>query len=820
MKLMDQKEGKRSYLLVSLVTLVLLMILLCLMRIYPFGPRTFLWEDSDQYFAMNHYFSTLPGKNDIFWSWSNVLGGNALIQLAYYSLSPFNFIFILLKNHMFLAAHLVTYLKIVSAALSCYACLEHLDHETDFSVLRICLAECYAFSGYMMFFGWNASWMDGVILLPLVYLGIQGIMEGKSAGLYTVSIALALISNFYIGYMVCLSSVLFYFHILTEKKNFKERFKSSAIPYVFASLIGGGIAAFVLIPVYYSLQGMGRSLPLSEILSSLTLTISPAELLSGIFTGQINEMNNNTPMIYVGILPVMINIMYLLEPKASRRNKVRNTILILIYLASFEISALNTAWHGFSSNMWFNYRYSFCLTFVVILTAYESLHAFKEQRPSRKTIAMAVTAFAILAGFTFFRLSAKISRIGFAFDAVTVLIICLSASFLKNRRKEQRLIAAMTCIGLMLNGCLYLKDYDTLSIDTYEKNRQIISQADEVIQDDSFYRMEQDFHDGRCDPTLFDYRGISNYASTENQDTLALAKRLGSKQNWVWSYYDGNMSMASESLLGMKYILTRVLRGKDYTEVGNLDDVRFYRNPYALPLVFPAEIQQDIPEDMNPYAMQNTIWTSIYGTNEPVFLENESISSTEGSVSFRILQDGPVYISIPDEGLESVSLETKEGLQDLSYTAFMEGYYAGNGQRGDTVTVLASTKDGGTPNLTGIRCYTEDMKAIASNAEKMQSEGMKIQEISSSHLTVDYTGVMETIASTIPYDEGWKVYDNGEETIAFRNWSGFLAVQLNEGTEHHLELVYRPKGWQPGWIISLSCCVLLVLYKIHRFIIV
>ncbi|MEE3486941.1 MAG: YfhO family protein [Bulleidia sp.] len=811
---MDQKKKKRSYLLVCLVTLVLLMILLCLMRIYPFGTRTFLWEDSDQYFAMNHYFSTLPGKNDIFWSWSNVLGGNALTQLAYYSLSPFNFIFILLKNHMILAAHLVTYLKIVAAALSCYTCLEHLYSDTDFSVLRICLAECYAFSGYMMFFGWNASWMDGVILLPLVYLGIQRIMEGKSAGLYTVSIALALISNFYIGYMVCLSSVLFYFHILTEKKNFKGRFKSSVIPYAFASLIGGGVAAFVLIPVYCSLQGMGRSLPLSEILSSLTLTISPSELLSGIFTGQINEMNNNAPMIYVGILPVFANIMYLLEPKASGRNKVRNTILILIYLASFEISALNTAWHGFSSNMWFNYRYSFCLTFVVILTAYESLHALKEQRPSGKTIAMTVAALAILAGLTFFRASAKISRIGFGFDAVTVLIMALSLSFLNDRKKEQRLIAAVTCTGLVLNGCLYLKDYDTLSIDTYEKNRQTVAQADAVIQDDSFYRMEQDFNDGRCDPTLFDYRGISNYASTENQDTLALAKRLGSKQNWVWSYYNGNMSMSSESLLGMKYILTRNLKGKDYAEIGNSDDVRFYRNPYALPLVFPAEMQQDVPEDMNPYEMQNMIWTSIYGTNEPVFLENESISSTEGSVSFHILQDGPVYISIPDEGFATVSLETKEGSRELSYTAFMEGYYAGNGQTGDTVTILASTKDGIAPDLSGIRCYTEDADAIASNAEKTQTEGIEIQEVSSSHLAIDYTGMKETLVSTIPYDEGWKVYDNGEETTAFSNWSGFLAVQLNEGVEHHIALVYRPKGWHTGFIVSLSCCMVLVLYEI------
>ena len=75
----------RSYCLTAILTTVSLIVLLYVLKIYPFGDKTFLWADADQYFAIEHYFGSITGKNDIFYSWNNVLGGNVLSELAYYS---------------------------------------------------------------------------------------------------------------------------------------------------------------------------------------------------------------------------------------------------------------------------------------------------------------------------------------------------------------------------------------------------------------------------------------------------------------------------------------------------------------------------------------------------------------------------------------------------------------------------------------------------------------------------------------------------------------------------------------------------------------
>ena len=64
--------------------------------------------------------------------------------------------------------------------------------------------------------------------------------------------------------------------------------------------------------------------------------------------------------------------------------------------------------------------------------------------------------------------------------------------------------------------------------------------ATETINDDSFYRMDKSFSLGRCDANLFDYNGVSNYASTENVENLKFLKKLGVRYKWMWAKYTTN----------------------------------------------------------------------------------------------------------------------------------------------------------------------------------------------------------------------------------------------------------------------------------------
>ena len=222
------------YCIAGIFTTITLLIMIYTLKIYPFGDKTYLWTDSDQYLGLESYCGSLLGKNDVFYSWGNALGGNALSELAYYSFSPFNVIFIIFHDHMLLAAHLVVYSKIIVSSLTfCYCQLNIYDKKNI--LMKALLSTSYAFMGYMIFYGWNTSWMDGVILLPIIYVGIKKIIDGKSILQYVLSLAVVVIANFYVGFMLCIASFIFYMvQLVLADGKFIEKIKRTFVKYMFA----------------------------------------------------------------------------------------------------------------------------------------------------------------------------------------------------------------------------------------------------------------------------------------------------------------------------------------------------------------------------------------------------------------------------------------------------------------------------------------------------------------------------------------------------------------------------------------------------------
>ena len=79
---MEKLKKTKSYAVTALFSLLSLIMMTYVLKIYPFGDKTFLWADADQYLSFEHYFGTLSGKNDVFYTWNNPLRRNAYLQLA------------------------------------------------------------------------------------------------------------------------------------------------------------------------------------------------------------------------------------------------------------------------------------------------------------------------------------------------------------------------------------------------------------------------------------------------------------------------------------------------------------------------------------------------------------------------------------------------------------------------------------------------------------------------------------------------------------------------------------------------------------------
>ena len=90
---------------------------------------------------------------------------------------------------------------------------------------------------------------------------------------------------------------------------------------------------------------------------------------------------------------------------------------------------------------------------------------------------------------------------------------------------------------------------------------------------------------------------------------------------------------------------------------------------------------------------------------------------------------------------------------------------------------------------------------------------LSIEEKKSSIIDINYTGPKRILASSIPYDKGWKAFDNGKEVKTYNNWDHFLAIELDDSNDHAVTLKFRPTGFHIGCIISILSLAFVAAYE-------
>lgn len=69
--------------------------------------------------------------------------------------------------------------------------------------------------------------------------------------------------------------------------------------------------------------------------------------------------------------------------------------------------------------------------------------------------------------------------------------------------------------------------------------------------------------------------------------------------------------------------------------------------------------------------------------------------------------------------------------------------------------------------------------------------------------------------TSIPYDENWSIYIDGEEVETYEIFDMFLGADINSGN-HTIEFKYNNKTFKYGLSISITSFILLILYNIYR----
>ena len=232
-------------------------------RLHPFGDGSVLVLDMNGQYV--YYFEAFReavfGDGSLVYNFSRALGGEFLGIYFYYLASPLSFIVLLFPKEMILDA-LIT-MVIIKTGLSGLTFGFYLHKRTEIkNKLSIVLfSALYALCSYAIVYQSNTMWIDAMIWLPIITFAIEELVRKKRFLLYVVSLTVTIVSNFYIGYMVCIYSAMYFvYYCLSHKYDDlnptgeDKHLLKSFLRFSLYSVLSAAICAFVLVAAYYSLS--------------------------------------------------------------------------------------------------------------------------------------------------------------------------------------------------------------------------------------------------------------------------------------------------------------------------------------------------------------------------------------------------------------------------------------------------------------------------------------------------------------------------------------------------------------------------------------
>ena len=823
------KGPKKSHILLAsfLLSAGLAALAMAVCGICPFGAKSFGVQDmTNQYLGfLSAGKDVLSGRASALYLPGMALGGNMLGLAAYYLMSPLTWLtFLFPKERLLLAVSLVYILRVglAGTAMAYYAGRRH-----GWGWRVLFAAAAYGLMAYTVAYSFNYQWLDGVILLPLIALGIHNLTESRGRWLYVFSLAAALAVNFYIGYILCIFAVLFFLAQLVIGP--AEKPWRRVGNFALSSLLAGALAAVVLAPAFLSLSGGKASFSPSDL--SLTANFSLPEMFAKLYLGAFNYeelTEQGLPNIYCGEVTLLFAALWFANTAVPRRKKLVLGGLMAVLILSFWLTGPDLVWHGFNVPEWYNHRYSFLLSFLLISAADEALAHLKDGTRPRHwllpPIVMGLIALLAFAGHSYDFIDGR-AGVG---AALLIAALCVSLWRAKGPRARTAVMALVFLLHLTLitgNAAVTFSRLTAASTDPDQFAGYVTEKAaglDAVPEGGSFVRVESEdaFGQDRCEPLLFGYDGLSHYSSVLSQKNLDLLQRLGvTRFKDLFALYNGGVTAGTDSLLGVRYLVSRGA-AKAYTPVASAGVYTVYENPAALPVAFPADEAITAPIDAaDCFAYIQALYDAaapevgrdIYIPAEVADVALDGLTDagdgdytregSRGSLTYTLTvqADGPLYGHILMEDYPGLMVFVNDVFLAYYGTAQTNGsLYLGGFAAGDTVTVrLDVTAD---LHTAGAAFATEDMTALTAYHDALA--GGDLQKLSGHHFAGTFTARDgQVLLLTVPYDRGWHVTLDGEAVTPMEVQDCLMAIPLPAG-EHTLDMRYTPPGLIPGAAVS------------------
>ncbi len=807
------------YFFAFIIPVIVLIAIFAGRGVYPFGDSIYLRSDMYHQYApfYKELYNKLTSGESLYYSWNIGMGINFSALYAYYLASPIN---LLLGLFAINGNILVTMdvLIILKTGLAGFTMAYYLSKRFDKNSYIISVAGIfYALSSYMAAFSWNIMWIDCVVMLPIIALGIENLVKKKKWLLYTLSLGFAIFSNYYIAIMICIFSVIYFAIILVSNVKLTAYSVSVRIlQFAKGSLLAGGLGAVMFLPAYFALSytvSANSEFPTEwnnyfSILSMLSrsLVSVPPSILS-----------SNTPNIYCTVAVFIMIPLYCLCTKINSREKVLKVGFLAFLLLSFNMNIPNFIWHGFHYPNSLPCRESFIYIFLILTMAFEAAIHIKSYTKKQicASFAGAVGLLVIIEEF-------YVGEENYPFDIIYMSLLFLICYFViinlyRNEKVYKQLVIyllVVTCISEAGINSNHEEAYKSTGYSYYLKDNEDISNMLTALGDNDFYRVEKENRLTKNDAAWNDYQGVSIFSSTTNGHVTDLLGSFGfEKSTNAYSYY-GKTPLTS-AMLSVKYLLTNDVKQEPYYMelVDTSSTKNLYKLDYVLPLGYMVPSNSFNSVDMSgndPFAIQNEFAKNTTGNDELFSRLSAIAGGTSSTIS--IAEDTDLYIYVTNY-VDSINYSATNGDGSFSKNGTASGLkhrqivHIGEIPAGTTVTVR--TNNEGVTSLQ-LYAYAFNKEVFDAVYNSLSDEGLNIE-------TYDDTTIKGTInakeggtmLTSIVYDRGWTAYVDGKKVEIGSFNDAFLTVDIPAGS-HEIELKYTPDGFILGAFLSIASVVIII----------
>ncbi len=683
------------YLITAAISAMIGIMMFRVKEIAPYGERSVLCLDLwGQYFPMYVNNKLTEKFSDFFYSWNGAFGFNNWAQSAYYCNSIFLLLFKLLPvKSLVKALDIFCLLKMVFSSMTCLGFLHYRTKKK--SPVLIAGAVCYSVCSYMLAYLSQFMWTDCLIYAPLMLIGIERLVHEKKPVFYTLILALSIVSSFYIGFAMCIFSVLYFISSSIRLIQFSKlkpyisggkAFGLSILRFSIFSIAAGALSALTVIPVGYAISNtLAAENPAPEKwewygnITSVLQDFLPNQQLfqeykgANLFTGLI---------IFLGIP------LYFANKHIRLTERIADGAVFCFLLASLNCNFLNYFWHGLHFPNQLPGRWSFLLSLYAVLLTCRGLLEAQNMTFSevfRSCAAGAAIFYVTVAGVGTTEAYDKLPSSAWKellIVSVALLAGSLVVRFMKDEKKDGFFRKYIFNKNALLYGLSVLtaivmvtdsgKSFITSS--QYEGMQGLATSMEESYTNameksirygqkwksgnSDFYRVDANNGYTFNNSMLGDYHGMRYYSSTMNGKVFQFLQFMGNRvyADKVSTVYSLG-SPVQNSLFGIRYFmdfdrsLNNVVPGMTMLEEG--EEGNFYENPRTLSLAYPVSkeiLSYQMTDQIRGITNQNALVNSMCGEEINPYRRIDCQEFTFENVYFQENEDWNQNFFINDTG--------------------------------------------------------------------------------------------------------------------------------------------------------------------------